>query len=72
MSPPSQHFEQFAEAIGGITFSCVLKGSDHRRVFRHKYTGQFVDVLAGVKTMNKVIGLGMPIRQLVSDERQTQ
>lgn len=28
-----------------------------------KYNGQVGEILAGVKVMNKVIGLGMPVRQ---------
>ena len=31
-----------------------------------KYTGQVGEILAVVKLMNKVIGLGMPVRQPLS------
>ena len=30
---------------------------------QRKYNGQVGEILAGVKVMNKVIGLGMPVRQ---------
>ncbi|MCR4237038.1 hypothetical protein NUU44_27630, partial [Escherichia coli] len=33
------------------------------------YSAQVGEILAGVKVMNKVIGLGMPIRQAVNEAR---
>ncbi|MGL5336781.1 MAG: hypothetical protein ACRC9R_11710, partial [Enterovibrio sp.] len=38
-------------------------GSDHQKLSLRDYNSQVSEALAGLKVMNKIIGLGMPVRQ---------